>query len=360
MLIGLAIIRKPQLLSFITLVPGPKEYLSRGDIYSQAWRLAQDTPFTGGGLAAFPALYSTYIRVVPYNVFLNEDTGNNAYLNLLVEQGWLGALSYTILLLVALGAAIWRFGELKNGSKSFVIAGILGILFILLHGLVHATLVATRAIPFLLIPAGLALSGVEKRHITRNSESWEHSSEPKPSQPSRRSWQVTAVVAILIVFSVLLILFRNPLLSAWYANLGVIRISQSELSDFPSGKWDDGSRVADLYPAEKLFQRALQYDPNNRTSQHRLGLIAMLHRDFRAAVDNLEKAHQLDPNHRGIRKNLGYSYAWTGQPGSAARVLADFPEAKDEMEVYVLWWERQSRPDLAQQAESAIAHLGEK
>jgi O-antigen ligase len=359
-LVGMVVIRQPQFISSITDIAGPKDFLNRGEIYPQSWRLAQDTPFTGGGLAAFPALYSTYMRVIPYNAFLNEDTGNNAYLNLLVEQGWLGVLSYIVLLLVALSVAIGRFGQVENGYRSFVIAGVLGIGFILVQGFVHATLVATRALPFLLIPAGLALSGIENHHITPSSDVWEHRVTTSPSHQSRRTWKVAFVVVLLIIFSALIFIFRNTLLSAWYADLGVIQMSQTELSDFPSGQWDNGSQVAALNPAEKLFKKALRYNPNNRTTNHRLGLIAMQRYDFHSAIDNLENAHQLDPTHRGIRKNLGYSYVWVGQPDLAAPLLVEIPEAKDEMGVYVWWWETQSRPDLSAQAENATTLLGEK
>jgi hypothetical protein len=350
-LVGFVVIRQPQLLSLIYRIPGPKNYLSRGEIYPQAWRLAQDTPFTGGGLAAFPALYSTYIRVIPYNAFLNEDTGNNAYLNLLVEQGWLGAVSYIVILLLALRTAIRRLDQMKNGDKSFVIAGILGLGFILVQGFVHATLVASRVIPILFIPAGLALAGSENWEKVTNSDTCHHNKPDIFCNHLRRRWKVTSVVIALMVSSTFIYFFRSDILSTWYANFGVVQMSQAELSDFPSDQWDDGSQVAALYPAEKLFKVALRYNPHNRTAQHRLGLIAMLHRDFPTAIANLERAHQLDPVHRGIRKNLGYSYVWAGQPELGFPLLVEIPEAIDEMVVYKWWWGTQGREDLAHRSE---------
>jgi len=357
MLAGMVVIRQPQLLSLISKIPGPKDYLNRGEIYPQSWLLAQDTPFTGGGLAAFPALYSTYIRVIPFNAVLNEDTGNNAYLNLLVEQGWLGVLSYIILLLVALRTAIGRLHQMKNGGKSFVIAGILGLGFILIQGFIHATLVATRAIPFLLIPAGLALSSSDNSHIARNLDVGEHSLPARPSHQPGHTWKVASVVALLIISSFLIFVFRTTLLSAWYANLGVIQMSQVELYDFPSGQWDDGSQVAALSTAETLFMQALRYNPNNRAAHHRLGLITMLHRDFPTAVANLENAYQLDTLHRGIRKALSYSYVWAGQHELAVPLIVEIPEANDEMKVYSGWWKTQGRMDLADRAEQMAMYL---
>jgi tetratricopeptide (TPR) repeat protein len=364
-LAGILIIRRPQLLSSITQLPGPKNYLNRAEIYPQSWRLAQDTPFTGGGMAAFPALYSTYVRVIPFNAFLNEDTGNSAYLNLLVEQGWLGLLSYTLLLLVALGVALGRYGRVKNEYKIFVIAGILGLGFILLQGFVHATLVATRALPALLIPAGLALSGLENSHVAHNLDNRGGSSTAVPQiRPLSRPWKLTSAIFLAVIFAASLFAIRNSqfairdsLLSTWYADLGAVRMSQVELADFPSGKWDDGSQVADLAPAEDLFQKALQINRDNRTAHHRLGLIAMLRRDFPTALTHLQKAHQLDPSHRGIRKSLSYTYVWSGHPEAAAPLLASIPEAQQELSVYVWWWSTQSRPDLSAQAKEATQIL---
>jgi tetratricopeptide (TPR) repeat protein len=361
----LLVVRRPQLLMSITQVPGPKDYLNRAEIYPQSWLLAQETPYTGGGLAAFPALYSTYIRVIPFNAFLNEDTGNNAYLNLLVEQGWLGALSYTALLFVALGVAVWRYAWVKNEYRSFVLAGILGLGFVLLQGFAHATLVASRAIPALLIPAGLALSGLDRTRIGSNpsgsDSSWDIIHQVRSLS---RPWKLTSVLFLVIIFATSLfanrnslISIRNSLLSTWYADLGAVYMSRTELANFPSGAWDDGSQVAALTPAENLLQKALQLNPNNPTAHHRLGLIALLNRDFPTALAHLEKAHHLDPSHRGIRKSLGYTYVWTEQFDLARQMLAQIPEAPEELGVYVWWWTTQSRPDLSARAKEAALIL---
>jgi tetratricopeptide (TPR) repeat protein len=359
-LVSLVFTLQPRSLSAITRALGPDDYLNRGEIYPQSFRLAQDTPLTGGGLAAFPALYSTYIRVIPHNVFLDEDTGNSAYLNLLVEQGWLGAISYLAILCIALIAAIKRFDRVRDEYKSFVVAGILGLVYILLQGSVHATLVASRGIPALLIPAGLALSGLRINQTEPNSDGW---SEGLAVAPQTRQLDQTRVivsaVALLAVFLALSLTFRSSLFSAWYTDLGAVHMARIGLADFPSGEWDDGSRVEALSPAVDLFQRSLRLKPDNRTAHHRLGLIAMLRHDFSSAVTHLDRAHELDPGHRGVRKALGYSFVWAGRPEEATAVLAEIPEAKQEMGVYVWWWGTQDRPDLSAHAKTANLLLEE-
>ncbi|MCA9999597.1 MAG: tetratricopeptide repeat protein, partial [Anaerolineales bacterium] len=109
-------------------------------------------------------------------------------------------------------------------------------------------------------------------------------------------------------------------------------------------------RVAELEPAAALLAHALDLDATNVTAQYRLGLIAMLNRDYETAVAHLEIAHQRDPNHRGITKNLGYSYIWLGDLAQARTLLANICEVEQEMGVYVWWWRQQGRPDLSGRA----------
>jgi hypothetical protein len=85
----------------------------------------------------------------------------------------------------------------------------------------------------------------------------------------------------------------------------------------------------------------------------------MLRHDFSSAVTHLDRAHELDPGHRGVRKALGYSFVWAGRPEEATAVLAEIPEAKQEMGVYVWWWGTQDRPDLSAHAKTANLLLEE-
>jgi lipopolysaccharide biosynthesis regulator YciM len=134
-------------------------------------------------------------------------------------------------------------------------------------------------------------------------------------------------------------------------------MAQVELSDYPSGEWKSGQNSNALQPAEISLIRALRINADNRTAQHRMGLIALLHQDFPAAVGHLERAYELDPGHRGVRKALGYSYAWDGKLDQSVSMLADIPEAESEMKVYIHWWQQQNREDLALKAQQVYTRL---
>ena len=334
----IAFAARPELLGWL---PGPNNALSRTEIFSQAWRLAEDTPFTGGGLAQFPALYSTYIQVIPHALFLAEATGNSAYLTVLVEQGWLGLIALVALFGTAAYAAASRLAG-QERSKGLEIAGAIGLAFIVIYGLAHDMLLATRTIPFLLVPIGLVLV------------------EPiSPNKVISRSLAIlgAAVSAIAIIVAAAITLYR-PTAAAWQGNLGAVEMAKIELAGWPTGAWDDGSRVDELAPAEEQFLVTLQLDPTNRNASYRLGLIRMLQRDYEEAIDYLEVAHAQDLEHRGIQKALGYSYTWSGQFNKALGLLVDIPEAKNEMGVYQWWWGTQGREDLASNAVAMSELLG--
>ncbi len=335
----LSFIFQPQLRSYLEFIPGPNTAVAREEIYTQSWLLAQDTPFTGGGLAAFPALYSTYIRVSPFNVFLNEDTGNNTYLNLLVEQGWLGLWSFIAMFLTGLFLAPARIKLVARPYRRFVIAGIFGTGFILLQGFIHATFVSTRIIPFFLLPLGFAFVGNEKR-------------SPASAPSLFNTWKTQLVILLLLSTPVVLFVIRSPTatIASWYANQGAIQLARSDLNDFPAEVWDDGGRAISVMPGEDLFERSLTIDPNGGTAHHRLGLISMLRRDYQSSSDHLEMALISNPTHRGVQKNLGYSYAWEGKFEQAAALLLFIPEVKEEFKVYEWWWQSQDQLSLSGRA----------
>jgi tetratricopeptide (TPR) repeat protein len=149
---------------------------------------------------------------------------------------------------------------------------------------------------------------------------------------------------------------RRPLAS-WYANIGAVHMAQVELADFPSGRWQDGSQIPALAEAEALLNRAFELDPENVTASYRLGLIAMLRRDYPAAQYYLEFTYAKDPGHHGLRKALGYSYAWLGDFEQAGELLRVTRGARAELGTYIWWWQVQGRPDLAEKAIGMIKEL---
>ena len=353
--VALVALMPTRLASLFSLMGGSAGSLSRGEVALAGARLAGDIPFTGAGLAAFPGLYAHYIQVVPFYVL---PFAHNVYLDIAISQGILGALAFVAV--YALSIAVLARPRRPIWSLPLWWATLTSLIVILIHGLVDNIVYnqATAPIAFLAFvmqgyAAALAGYGVAAPRAPRATPS-----TGLPATARRRwLWAGAAVVAVLLAAAVAT---RSTWLAAWHADLGAVDMARVELRNFPSGSFDDGHRVGEMAAAEARFQTALAYDPTNRTANHRLGLIYLLRRDFPAACAYLAAARAADGGHRGVQKSLGYCYAWAGQPDRAAALLADIPEARDELAEYALWWRAEGRADLAAHSEVTAARLASR
>lgn len=339
-------------------LPGPASASSRLDLARNTINLIANFPFTGGGLGAFPGLYSQYIDVIPFRV---NDHSHNLFLDVAVEQGLLGLGAFLLVMLGSVWLLIASSIRREASTERLDLlrwATLAGLLVVLLHGLVDDVLYGHIGTPLLFLISGMAVAVAQpgpQQHSRRVQAAGVASTRARVE--GKRQWKIVGTAVVVIASIALLYSFRKPLLASWYADLGAVQMARTELAGWPMGEWDDGSNVAALAPTEALFHQALRLDPNNRAAHHRLGLIAMLRRDFTTAVAHLERAYQADGNHPGIRKVLGYSYVWSGQLDHAVEVLANVPETRDEMAVYVWWWGTQGRKDLAAHAEEIVGRM---
>jgi tetratricopeptide (TPR) repeat protein len=127
-------------------------------------------------------------------------------------------------------------------------------------------------------------------------------------------------------------------------------MTRAELRSWPARDWEHDIDEVQLAEAEVMFHRALQYDPQNHTAHHRLGLVALRDYNFQHAIEHLEQSYQAVRDHRGIQKNLGYAYVWAGQIVKAKPLLSTIEEAREEMRIYGGWWRSQGRDDLSENA----------
>jgi hypothetical protein len=304
---------------------------SRAELFARSLYLVLDFPFTGGGLAAFPGLYSYYMLGIP---FFNVPNSHNLFLDVTIEQGLLGGLSFLVVFLMSIwfmAKAIVKADALQARPLHWLILFVLVIAFV--HGMVDDYLYNGSG-TFL----SLALAGVST------------SLSPEPARAASHKKRYTPIIVALTLISFFMINL-NGVRSAWSANLGAVQMAKVELTGFPTNQWTEPVILPELGQPSASLRTALQADPANRTANHRLGLISMLQEDFPSAAAYLENARQQAPNHRGIIKSLGYCYAWSGDTEKAVLFLNRIPEAKDELESYIGWWGIQGRPDLAEKAQ---------
>jgi len=329
--------------SLANLLPGAASADSRAAIYTNTFYLLGDFPFIGGGLDSFAGLYSQYVLVIPQRIFTYA---HNLYLDVALEQGWTGLGAFLSMVF----GSFWLLSRPSNQMKKLENKSLLrwavaaGLVVMLVHGLLDDAFYGNRGTPLLFLLPGFAVA------LSRGNV-----------QGVLKIVPIQWGVVTLLLFIVFVGIFLRPQgRAAWVSNKGAIQMARVELADWPTNEWDDGRTVPELQSAKQLFDQALEIDPTNRTAHHRLGMIAMLERDFETAVDHLEAARQAGEDHTGIRKSLAYSYVWNGQFDKAQMLLVNLPEAHAELEVYLWWWGTQDREDLSQQAEQMLNRLSEK
>lgn len=329
-------------------LPGLPSGGSRVQLISDSIYLAADFPLIGGGLEAYPGMYSHYMRVVPHFTY---EYSHNLYLDAAVSQGWPGLIALLAALFLSLILFLRLTSTLVNTQNALALytAGLVGIGVVLIHGLVDdAFYGGTGSVLLFLFPA-VAIYGW-KRETTA-------SDGVCTSSASARIGIKYLQPAVLALFVVLPMLFYRQIASALLENLAAVEMAKIQLAGFPTGKWDDSSTAARLKPVEDLLLRANSLDPRNVGANYRLGLIALIQRDYPAAVMRLEDAHMEAPGHFGVRKNLGYAYVWSDREDLALECLKPVPEAVQELGAYAGWWRIQGRPDLAQKAGSIVEHM---
>jgi O-antigen ligase len=311
---------------------------SRAELFAHGLYLVSDFPITGGGLGTFPGLYSYYMLGIP---FFNVINSHNLFLDVAIEQGLLGGLSFLIIFLIS----IWFVAKniVSTDSPRGRLFGWLtlsALIIAFVHGMVDDYLYNGSGTMLALALAGLS-SGTQPRSA-RTAD--------------RKNHRILVFIPLTLILFVILI-NRNGFRAAWFADFGAVQMAKVELAGFPTGKWTEPEIALELEEANITLLSAIQADPMNRTANHRLGLISMLHGDFLSASAYLEKAHASAPNHRGIIKSLGYCYVWLGDVDKALPLLRSIPEAKGELDVYVWWWDTQGRHDLSVNAFQQSAQL---
>ncbi|MCC6569392.1 MAG: O-antigen ligase family protein [Anaerolineales bacterium] len=315
---------------------------ARAELFWRSLRLVSDFPFTGGGLGAFPGLYSQYILGIP-NYYLPN--AHNTFLDVFIEQGIFGGVAFLFMFL----ASLWLLASKSVGEDGFhhqwfdrlLLAA---LVIAVAHGLVDDYLYNNLGAMLGLFLPGLAVRRLASKPLN-----------PLPKQFDRADIIVLGSITVLLL--ALGAVYWNTLRSLWYANTGAAQMARVELAGFPTNEWAGPALADKLQDAEASLHVSLTADPANRTANHRLGLIALLRRDIPLACGYLSNAHLLDPAHRGITKSLGYCYAWLGDFENSKLLLSSMPEAGKELSEYVRWWQAQGYAEFSNNASALAAEL---
>ena len=309
---------------------------SRAELFSRSIHLLLDYPITGGGLGAFPGLYSQYLLGIP---FFNVPNSHNLFLDVGIEQGLIGGLSFLLLYLASVWTVSGAIAD-RRENQTFRWIVLFSLIVAIVHGMVDDYLYNGVGAMLSLFLAGLCMNGRKTTDETRTNPI------------DLRTAGAIAAIWLAIAFVNL-----NQIRAVWYANLGALQLAKVELDGFPDAGWAGEDIVPLLDEADASLHSALQFDPTNRTANQRLGLIHMYRRDFDTASRYLEIAHARAPEHRGIIKSLAYCYVWLGNADKAREFLVQIPEAIEELDVYTRWWDAQGRNDLSTKAQLALEFM---
>jgi hypothetical protein len=317
--------------------------ISRSELIRSGLWILHDFPFTGGGLSSFPGLYSQYVLVIPYYSILNS---HNMFLDVAVEQGIAGGISFSLIYLIAAWQLLTALRDDHSAQMRWLLyAASISLFTAIFHGMVDDYIYGGRGTILAFAPVGMALL------VSRITYRTQLVKKVVAQQVHQRSWDFSARTFIWIIPVILLAaVFWKPIAAQWYANLGAVKLAKLDLVNYPANRWPEEKDPQQWRPAEADLQQALSYEADNQTANHRIGLMRLVSRNFEPATQYLLKAYDKDPVNRGIVKNLGYSYLWHGELDQAQAVLLRIPETKYELDIYVWWWDVHDRHDLAKNA----------
>jgi O-antigen ligase len=311
-------------LGVLTVTPLGLRLLGLGGDRVNIWRnsldLLGDYPLTGFGLAAYEMTYSTYVLLTHVG---NTMHAHNLWLNIWLNQGLLGVVSFAGLVL----NAIWP----KPASR-WRMPALLSLAVILTHSLADDSFYGygAAALPFLFIPIALLDRSTEP---VANEVQLPHSK----FQPALVLWGM-ALAGLVIG------LVMPGGRAAAQANIGAVLQTRAELSVYhwPETPIQDALRQSDgvdLVSAVQQYQEALALDPADVTANRRLGQIELARGEYVTACQHLGAAYAGARQQRASAQLLGECYAFADQPMEAKALWSTISLLQDQLNIRRWWYE---------------------
>jgi putative inorganic carbon (HCO3(-)) transporter len=326
--------------ALVDAIPGPSTGLDRMQLLRNTFTLVRDYPLLGAGLAGFQMLYSSYVLLLHVGYTVHS---HNLFLNVAVEQG-LPALLALAWMALLFAVAVWR-GLFRSSSRAA--SGALGVaalsfVILLFHGLVDDVLYGSRAVLLLFVPLAFAVPSLER--------------QPRPRLAPRRALSLVPVALVLLMAAALI--WRRPVLSLWYSNLGAVHQSQAELSVYSWPEWpiqDAVRRAVDLGRPVSEFERALAFDPHNATANRRLGMIELSLGEYGDALRHLEAASSAEPASETTCQLLGEALIVNGRVAEGQALWATLGAEQSQLAARVFWYQHIGDAERAAWVQQAAA-----
>jgi tetratricopeptide (TPR) repeat protein len=157
---------------------------------------------------------------------------------------------------------------------------------------------------------------------------------------ARRLRSLGLPIALVLLMAAAL-LWRGPLLSLLYSNLGAVHQSQAELGPYKWPEWpiqDAVRRAVDLSRPVAEFEQALALDPRNATANRRLGMIELSLGEYEDALPHLEAAYAAEPASSTTRQLLGEALIANGQVEEGRALWAGVRNSEGQLAARVYWY----------------------
>jgi hypothetical protein len=305
----------------------------RQSLFVEGMLLLRDYPFTGLGLNGFPLVHSTYALLI--NVPIIEHV-HFTLLDVALSQGVLGVLA----VMSILGGAAWLGLRVLARTKApppILVAGLLSLAMTAVHDLVDDPLYSSLGLPLIWIPVGMIVGG------------WRRSKPASPQTTISRyiwqRWKGRGLAASVVLLLALLVPLWQPLRATWFANLGAVHQTRTELSQYDYRNFDDPSldeirQQADLSTAEWFFSRALELNPCQVTARTRLAQLDLAREQYERALDHVQTAWAGGHRDRVTQLLLGEALIANGQVKAAVEAVRgiEWAQLRFEGQAWYRYW----------------------
>lgn len=322
------------LVAILRALPGPETGVSRIELLRNSMSLVRDYPITGAGLGSFQMLYSTYALFLHVGYIIHS---HNLLVNVAVEQGLPGVIAL-VWMWAILGVMVRaRMAERQedrrhswpnqDGAAGFSAAA-LCLVVVLVHGMVDDVLYGSRAVLLLFLPLAFGRAPLPFRRGALKPRAW----------PRRCEFVAPAGLVVALVMA---LLWRKPLLSLVYSDLGAVHQSRAELSVYSWPEWplqDEVRRSVDLGRPIGQFETAVVFCPLNGTANRRLGMIDLSTGRYEQALAHLEAAYAVEPGSEVTRSLLAEAYVANGRQAEGEALFASVGNAGGRLAARVFWY----------------------
>ena len=243
--------------------------LLRLDIWSRAWAMIRDMPFTGIGLNTFPLIQSQYY--VGY-IIGPEPDAHNLLLQTVIDLGLPGLIAFLWFILTWFVQLLKQVkNEVDHNKRLLMMGAMAGVVAYLGHGVIDALMLGSKPtfMVWVLLGVGAGLT----------------SSSVRNSKPTYSKWAL-----VCLALPLLMGIFTLCKPSSIYMNLGALQ-THKLLSPFPEAQIRNQE---DAEIAKTNLEKALDVDSSLRQAHLLLARIESNLGKFASAERHYEKRVALD------------------------------------------------------------------